>query len=108
MHPFSGATRHRGISPSSLRAAPSAPPRRKPIIILKPGRFAESARAIHSHTGAMAGDDAVYEAAFRRAGAVRVGEIAELFNAAQVLDSKRLPAGPRLAIVTSAGGARAM
>jgi len=78
--------------------------RRKPIIILKPGRFEESARAAHSHTGAMAGDDAVYEAAFRRVGAVRVGEIAELFDAAEVLDSKRLPAGPRLAIVTSAGG----
>ena len=78
--------------------------RRKPIIILKPGRFAESARAAHSHTGAMAGDDAVYEAAFRRAGVVRVGEIAELFDAAEVLDSKRLPAGPRLAMVTSAGG----
>ncbi len=78
--------------------------RRKPIIILKPGRFAESARAAHSHTGAMAGDDAVYEAAFRRIGAVRVGEIAELFDAAEVLDSKKLPAGPRLAIVTSAGG----
>jgi len=52
----------------------------------------------------MAGDDAVYEAAFRRAGIVRVREIAELFDAAQVLDSKRLPAGLRLAIVTSAGG----
>jgi acetyltransferase len=78
--------------------------RRKPIIILKPGRFAESARAAHSHTGSMAGDDDVYEAAFRRAGVVRVGEIAELFNAAGVLDSKRLPAGPRLAMVTSAGG----
>jgi acetyltransferase len=78
--------------------------RRKPIIVLKPGRFAESAKAVHSHTGAMAGDDAVYEGAFKRAGVVRVGEIAELFNAAQVLDSKRLPAGPRLAIVTSAGG----
>jgi acetyltransferase len=76
----------------------------KPIIILKPGRFAESARAAHSHTAAMAGYDAVYEAAFRRAGVVRVGEIAELFDAAEVLDSKRLPAGPRLAIVTSAGG----
>ncbi|MDP2968039.1 MAG: bifunctional acetate--CoA ligase family protein/GNAT family N-acetyltransferase [Deltaproteobacteria bacterium] len=78
--------------------------RRKPIIILKPGRFAESARAAHSHTGAMAGDDAVYEAAFRRTGIVRVREIAELFDAAKVLDSKRLPAGPRLAIVTAAGG----
>ena len=78
--------------------------RRKPIIIVKPGRFAESARAAHSHTGAMAGDDAVYEGAFRRAGVVRVGEIEELFNAAKVLDSKKLPAGPRLAIITSAGG----
>jgi acetyltransferase len=78
--------------------------RRKPIIILKPGRFTESAKAAHSHTGAMAGDDAVYEAAFRRAGVVRVGEIAELFDAAEVLDSKKLPGGPRLAIVTSAGG----
>ena len=78
--------------------------RRKPIIILKPGRFVESARAAHSHTGAMAGDDAVYEAAFRRAGVVRVGEVEELFDAAKVLDSKRLPAGSRLAIVTSAGG----
>ena len=78
--------------------------RRKPIIVLKSGRFVESARAAHSHTGAMAGDDAVYEAAFRRAGIVRVGKIAELFDAAEVLDSKRLPAGPRLAIVTSAGG----
>jgi acetyltransferase len=78
--------------------------RRKPIIILKPGRFEQSARAVSSHTGAMAGDDAVYEAAFRRAGVVRVGEIAELFDAAKVLDSKRLPAGLRLAIVTSAGG----
>jgi acetyltransferase len=78
--------------------------RRKPIIILKPGRFEQSAKAAHSHTGAMAGDDAVYEAAFRRAGVVRVGEIAELFAAAEVLDSRRLPAGSRLAIVTSAGG----
>jgi len=78
--------------------------RRKPILILKPGRFAESARAAHSHTGAMAGDDAVYEAAFRRTGIVRVREIAELFDAAEVLDSKKLPAGSRLAIVTAAGG----
>jgi acetyltransferase len=76
--------------------------RRKPIIILKPGRFAESARAAHSHTGAMAGDDAVYEAAFRRAGVVRVGEIAELFDAAKVIDSKRLPEGPRLSFVSYA------
>jgi acetyltransferase len=78
--------------------------RRKPIIILKPGRFSESAKAVRSHTGTMAGDDAVYDAAFRRVGVVRVGEIADLFNAAGVLDSQRLPRGPRLAIVTNAGG----
>lgn len=78
--------------------------RHKPIIILKPGRFAESAKAARSHTGAMTGDDAVYDAAFRRVGVVRVREIASLFNAAGVLDSERLPRGPRLAIVTDAGG----
>ena len=78
--------------------------RHKPIIILKPGRYTESAKAARSHTGAMAGDDAVYDAAFRRAGVVRVGEIAELFDAAEVLDSGRLPRGPRLAIITNAGG----
>jgi acetyltransferase len=78
--------------------------RRKPIIILKPGRHTESAKAAQSHTGAMAGDDAVYDAAFRRVGVVRVKEIAELFDAAEVLDSERLPRGPRLAIVTNSGG----
>ena len=78
--------------------------RHKPIIVLKPGRFTESAKAVRSHTGALAGDDAVYDAAFRRAGVVRVREIADLFNAAGVLDSERLPRGPRLAIVTDAGG----
>ncbi|MGD0232140.1 MAG: bifunctional acetate--CoA ligase family protein/GNAT family N-acetyltransferase [Syntrophorhabdales bacterium] len=78
--------------------------RHKPIIVLKPGRFAESARAARSHTGAMTGNDEVYEAAFKRAGVVRVKEISELFAAAKVLDSERLPRGPRLAIVTGAGG----
>jgi len=78
--------------------------RRKPIIILKPGRHTESAKAAQSHTGAMAGDDAVYDAAFRRVGVVRVRGIAELFDAAEVLDSGRLPGGPRLAIITNAGG----
>ena len=78
--------------------------RRKPIVILKPGKFTESARAAWSHTGAIAGDDAVYDAAFKRVGVVRVGEIADLFDTAEVLDSERLPRGPRLAIVTGAGG----
>lgn len=76
----------------------------KPIIIIKPGRFTESAKAARSHTGSMAGDDAIYEAAFERVGVVRVKEISDLFNVAEILDSRKLPKGPRLAIVTAAGG----
>ncbi len=78
--------------------------RNKPIIILKPGRSGESARAALSHTGALVGDDGVYEAAFKRVGVVRVKEIVDLFNAAKVLDSRKLPNGPRLAVITNAGG----
>jgi len=78
--------------------------RNKPIIVLKPGRYAESARAALSHTGAMAGGDEIYEAAFRREGVVRVHEVADLFHAAAVLDSHRLPQGRDVAIVTNAGG----
>ncbi len=78
--------------------------RNKPIFIIKPGRFMESARATLSHTGAMAGDDQVYEAAFKRVGVIRVKEFAGLFNTAEVLDSKVLPRDRRLAIVTNAGG----
>ena len=78
--------------------------RNKPIIVLKPGRYADSAKAALSHTGALAGDDEVYEAAFRRTGVVRVHEVADLFHAAEVLDSQRLPVGPDVAIVTNAGG----
>ncbi len=78
--------------------------RNKPIIIVKPGRFAESAKAVLSHTGALASDDHVYETAFKRAGVVRVKEVEDLFNAAEVLDSKHLPKGPNLAIITNAGG----
>jgi len=88
----------------SLVRALKAATIKKPVVVMKVGTTSSGAKAAASHTGAMAGDDAVYEAAFSRTGAVRVGEIAELFNAAQVLDSKKLPAGPRLAIVTSAGG----
>jgi acetyltransferase len=78
--------------------------RKKPIVVIKPGKYAEGARAALSHTGAMAGSYEVYEAAFRRAGIVRVDEILDLFNCASVLDSKFLPAGPRIAIITNAGG----
>lgn len=78
--------------------------RRKPIVVFKAGRFAQSAKAAASHTGAMAGVDAVYDAAFQRAGAVRVWQVDDLFDCAELLGRKRIPKGPRLAIVTNAGG----
>ena len=78
--------------------------RTKPIVMIKPGKYPESARAALSHTGAMAGNYEVYNAAFQRAGVVPVHEILDLFNCASVLDSKFLPAGSRIAIVTNAGG----
>ena len=78
--------------------------RTKPIIVAKSGRFSESAKAASSHTGALAGEDRIYDAAFKRAGIVRVDEIADLFNSAEVLGKQPLPKGPNLAIITNAGG----
>jgi acetyltransferase len=76
----------------------------KPIIVVKSGKFSESAKAAASHTGSMSGEDSVYDAAFKRAGIVRVNEIEDLFNAAEVLGTQPLPNGNRLAIITNAGG----
>lgn len=78
--------------------------RTKPIVAYKAGRFAESARAAASHTGALASEDAVYDAAFARAGIARVFEIGEIFDVAELVARHRAPAGPRLGIVTNAGG----
>ncbi|WP_455364961.1 acetate--CoA ligase alpha subunit [[Eubacterium] cellulosolvens] len=78
--------------------------RTKPIIIVKAGRFSESAKAAASHTGSLTGEDLTYDAAFKRAGIVRVDEIADLFNCAEVLGMQPLPKGPSLAIITNAGG----
>ncbi len=79
--------------------------RRKPTHRLQAGRFAESAQAAASHTaGAMAGVDAVYQAAFDRAGIVRVFDMESLFECAELLTLHPQPVGPRLAIVTNAGG----
>jgi acetyltransferase len=78
---------------------------RKPIIIIKPGRSEAARKAAASHTGALTGADEVFEAAFRRCGILRVGGIGELFDMAEVLSKQPRPRGPRLAIVTNAGGA---
>ena len=85
---------------SALRAAA----RVKPVIVLKVGRFAGGSRAASSHTGALVGSDAVFDAALRRGGAVRVKTYTQLFAAARVLANGDLPRGERLAIVTNGGG----
>jgi len=78
--------------------------RTKPIIVVKAGKFSESAKAAASHTGSLTGEDMIYDAAFKRAGIVRVNEIADLFNCAEVLGTQPLPCGPNIAIITNAGG----
>jgi acetyltransferase len=78
--------------------------RTKPIIVVKTGKFTESAKAAASHTGSLTGEDIIYDAAFKRAGIVRVEEIADLFNCAEVLGMQPLPRGANLGIITNAGG----
>ncbi|MBI1884176.1 MAG: bifunctional acetate--CoA ligase family protein/GNAT family N-acetyltransferase [Chlamydiae bacterium] len=77
----------------------------KPIIVLKVGQTEEASKAASSHTGTLTGSDEVLDAAFRRSGVLRVERIADLFYMAEVLAKQPLPTGPRLAILTNAGGA---
>ncbi|HEU0158219.1 MAG TPA: CoA-binding protein, partial [Hyphomicrobiaceae bacterium] len=79
--------------------------RSKPVVVVKAGRSSAGAKAAQSHTGALAGSDAAYEAAFRRAGLLRVEELDDLFNAAEILSRHPRLAGDRLAILTNGGGA---
>ena len=77
---------------------------KKPIIAVKAGRSTVGARAASSHTGALAASDVAVDALFRNAGVIRVTTIEEMFNACQVLTNQPLPKGPRVAILTNAGG----
>jgi acetyltransferase len=92
-------------SPRVFMSAARACARLKPIVAYKAGRFAESAQAAASHTGAMVAEDSVYEAAFQRAGIVRVLELDDIFDVAELLARQRLPQGERLAIISNSGGA---
>ena len=92
-----------GDARSFLRAARDVA-QRKPIIVIKAGRTEAAAKAAQSHTGSMTGSDAVLDAAFRRAGVLRVDSIGDLFHLAEVLSKQPHPKGRRLAIVTNAGG----
>ena len=80
----------------------------KPIIVLKVGRSAAAAKAAASHTGALTGSDEVLDAAFRRAGVLRADSISELFDLSELLGKQPRPAGPRLAIISNAGGPGAL
>ncbi len=76
----------------------------KPIIVIKAGRTSAAAKAAASHTGSLAGSDDALDAAFRRCGVLRVDTISDLFHMAEVLSKQPRPRGPRLTIVTNAGG----
>ncbi|HOL65116.1 MAG TPA: acetate--CoA ligase family protein, partial [Accumulibacter sp.] len=89
---------------SALRSAA----RIKPIVLLKAGRHAGGLAAVETHSGVASGSDAVFDAAVRRAGVVRVKNIGQLFYAAKALASKFRPQGKRLAIITNGGGPGAM
>jgi len=78
--------------------------RTKPILAYKAGRFPESAQVAASHTGAMASEDAVFDAAFQRVGVTRVYDIGEIFDCAELLGRNKVARGSRLGIITNAGG----
>ncbi|MBW3568239.1 MAG: acetate--CoA ligase family protein, partial [Proteobacteria bacterium] len=82
--------------------------RAKPVIIVKSGRHSAGAQAASSHTAALAGADGVYDAAFRRAGMLRVTTLEALFDAAEVLATTRPPAGRRVAVISNGGGVGVM
>lgn len=85
-------------------SAARAAARIKPVVVVKSGRMAQGAKAAATHTGALAGSDAVYDAAFLRAGILRVSDLRELFDCAETLGRLKSPPGKRLAILTNGGG----
>jgi acetyltransferase len=92
-------------SARKFMSAARAASRLKPVIAIKAGRHAASAKAAASHTGALVGSDAVFDAAFRRSGILRVTHLGELFDAAEMLAAPMRISGERLAILTNGGGA---
>ncbi len=88
----------------SFMSAARAFARKKPIIVYKSGRFPESAAAAASHTGAMASEDSIYDAVFRRAGIARVYNFGDIFDFTDLIGRKKAPRGSNLAVITNAGG----
>lgn len=91
-------------APAKFISAARAAARVKPVIVIKAGRQAQGARAVATHTGALAGSDAVYDTVFHRAGLLRVMDLDELFQAAEALGRLKSFPGRRLAILTNGGG----
>src|SRR6202795_5003776 len=85
-------------------SAARAAARIKPVVVVKSGRMAQGAKAAATHTGALAGSDAVYDAAFRRAGILRGSDLRELFDCAETLGRVEQPSGKRLTMLTNGGG----
>jgi len=92
------------VNARAFMSAARAFARKKPIIVYKSGRFPESAKVAASHTGALASEDAIYDAVFRRAGLTRVYNIGNIFDFTDLVGRRRAPKGSGLAIVTNAGG----
>jgi len=92
------------VNARSFMSAARAFARKKPIIVYKSGRFPESEAAAASHTGAMASEDSIYDAVFKRAGLARVYDIGDIFDFTDLIGRKRVPKGSNLAMVTNAGG----
>jgi len=78
--------------------------RKKPVVVLKGGRTPKGAEAVLSHTRSLAGEDAIFDAAFKQAGIIRVSGVEELYDACKGLALLPLPKGENVAIVTSSGG----
>jgi len=78
--------------------------KKKPILVLKGGRTKEGTHAVHSHTGSLAGDDAVYETAFKQCGMLRIENLMDMFTFADALATQPIPGGDRVQIVTNGGG----
>jgi acetyltransferase len=91
-------------NPSSFLQAATKVARKKPIIVIKVGRTAAAAKAAASHTGSMTGSDDVLDAAFKRAGVVRVDTMDEFYDLIAAMEKQPLPQGDNLAIITNAGG----
>jgi acetyltransferase len=96
------------VNARKFMSAARAAARIKPVVVVKSGRGGSDAKAATTHTGALAGSDAVYDAAFRRAGVLRVSDLRELFDCAETLGRVEAPVGKRLAILTNGGGIGAL